>query len=84
MLGYRLSLEVMSNKGRIDALIEFKERVVIFELKINQSAQIALDQIKEKGYAEQYKGSGKEIVMIGLNFDTDARNVDEWLIEQGD
>ena len=37
--------------------------------------QEALAQIKEKGYAEPYRHSGKEVHLIGLSFDGQTRRL---------
>jgi hypothetical protein len=52
--------------------------VYVVEFKCNQSAAVALDQIQAKGYAERYRGGGKRVILVGINFDTATRNVAEW------
>jgi hypothetical protein len=42
---------------------------------------IALAQIHEKKYPERYAKSGKELVLIGVNFDSELRNINEWKVE---
>ncbi len=46
-----------------------------------QSAEQAVKQIKEKGYADKYKLKDKEIILIGINFSTEKENISEHLIE---
>jgi hypothetical protein len=82
LVGLRLNAEVHTNRGRIDAVIEGKDWVLIFELKVDKSAQEALEQIKAKGYAEPYRLQQKAIYSIGLNFNAAERNVNEYLVEQ--
>ncbi len=48
------------------------------EFKCNQSAEKAIEQIKEKNYAEKFKNKGKEIILLGINFDTKKRNIADW------
>jgi hypothetical protein len=43
---------------------------------LNQSAQVALDSIFERGYLEKFKNTGKELVAMGVNFDGAERKVD--------
>jgi len=74
---------ILTSRGRIDLVVEFPEKVCILEFKCNQSADIALRQIQQQGYAEKYRGRGKAIVCIGINFDKEQRNVEEWKILQG-
>ncbi len=73
---------VLTSKGRIDLVVQFPENVYIIEFKCNQSAQIALQQIREKKYAEKYRQSDKKIILIGINFNKEKRNLEEWKIQQ--
>ena len=45
---------------------------LIIELKWNKSAQTALDQIKNREYPSKLKDFGKEIVLVGVNYDKNA------------
>ncbi len=53
----------------------------LLEFKIGKSARAALDQIHERRYWEKYLASGKKIYLIGANFDTKTRLLNEFLIE---
>ena len=76
-------VEQATNIGRIDAVLEFEQRIVIIELKVNKSSHAALEQIKEKKYADSYMRGGKEILLVGINFDSKTRNIsDDWVIER--
>ena len=82
LLTRQVYAEVATNIGRIDAVIEFEERVVIIEFKFNQDLAVAIKQIKEKGYADAYRSSDKQLIAVGLNFDIEKRNVSsDWIIE---
>jgi len=70
--------ELLTSEGRIDTLVETEENIFIIEFKCNQSAEKAIEQIKDKNYADKFKLKGKEIVLIGINFDTEKRNVSEF------
>jgi hypothetical protein len=82
LVGLRLNVEVHTNRGRIDAVMEGKDWIMIFEFKVNESAQEALAQIKEKGYADQYRFQQKAIYLIGINFNSKKRNVTDYVVEQ--
>ena len=47
----------------------------------NMSADTALQQIRDKGYERPYRQRGLKIIRVGINFDTEARNVGEWKSE---
>ena len=71
---------VLTCKGRIDLALFFPDKIYIIEFKCKQSAEAAIQQIHEKEYAEPYRGSGKAITLIGINFNTAERNLAEWKI----
>ena len=72
---FRVTAEDRQAHGRADLVAETPERVFIFELKVNGTPQDAIAQIKEKGYAEPYRHSGKEVHLIGLSFDGETRRL---------
>ena len=81
LIGVRVEAESRTNNGRIDAVICDGDYVYIFEFKLNQTAGIALEQIREKEYFRKYQHSGKKIVLVGANFDTISRQLSEWKSE---
>jgi hypothetical protein len=67
--------------GRTDASIETKARVYLFEFKLDRaSAEDALKQIDEKGYATPYLGAGKLVTKVGVAFDSELRNIERWVV----
>ena len=72
---FRVTAEDRQTHGRADLVAETPERVFVFELKVDGTPQEALEQIKEKGYAEPYRHSGKEVHLIGLSFDGQTRHL---------
>ncbi|MDM8543711.1 AAA family ATPase [Desulfococcaceae bacterium HSG9] len=74
--------EVLTGKGRIDLLIELTDKVFIIEFKCNQNAGRAISQIKQKGYAEKYRGEGVKVILVGIDFSSEERNIREWKIEE--
>ncbi|MFM7458535.1 MAG: PD-(D/E)XK nuclease domain-containing protein, partial [bacterium] len=93
---FRVNTEDRTNLGRIDLVLESDSRVYLFEFKVNSSAQAALEQIKEKKYYEKYlniqvattndkaetrKAHLKEVLVIGVNFSLEERNVTDWVVE---
>jgi hypothetical protein len=52
----------------------------VFELKVNGTAQQALDQINSKGYALPYITEGRKVVKVGVAFDAEKRIPTDWLI----
>ncbi len=81
LIGLSIHTEVETNQGRIDVVIELTDRVVIFEFKVDGSAEKALQQAKKTKYYQKYQHSGREIELVGVNFDTKTRTVGAWKTE---
>jgi predicted CopG family antitoxin len=79
LLGFKISTEIKTNIGRIDAVIDGKS-VYIFEFKFNGTKEEALAQIKSKKYYEKYLNQGKPIFLIGVEFKD--RNIGESIVER--
>ncbi len=72
-LGLDIIGEDVTNKGRIDLTIKLNNYIYIIEFKVGDSN--ALAQIKDKNYHQKYLNSGKEIYLVGINFDEEKRNI---------
>ena len=73
--GFAYDVEAAQSAGRSDLVAEHPCGIYIFELKVDSSAQAALDQIKEKDYAAPYRAKGLPIWAIGLSFDSKTRQL---------
>lgn len=80
LLGLYVEVERHTTDGRMDILMQTKDYVYILELKIDQSADIALQQIEEKQYAKVFMGDSRTIYKIGINFSSETRRITEWKI----
>ncbi len=80
--GVSVSTEVLTAYGRIDLEVHFQEKIYIIELKCNQTAKQAIQQIKEKKYFEKHLGSQKKIILLGINFGTRQRRILDWKVER--
>ena len=81
-VGVCVSAEVVTNRGRIDAVIKCPNDIYVIEIKLDKSARKAMEQIRENGYAEKYRASGKRITLIGMNFSSETRQIDDFLIKE--
>ena len=83
LMGQFVQTEVHCSTGRADCIVQTATSVYIFEFKLsgNGSAEDALNQIKENGYAERYKADSKKIVLIGAGFEEEKRTIKEWKVE---
>ena len=69
----KIIAEDVTNDGRIDLSVFIDDKVYIFEFKVNQSG--ALKQIKDKNYQQPYEAFYNEIYIVGVEFDSEKRNV---------
>lgn len=81
MLGADVKVEEPTPDGRIDMVLKTDTAIYVFELKYNKSADIAIQQIKQKDYAKIYVGDGRKIVKVGINFSEDRRRLENWKVE---
>lgn len=58
------------------------DTIYVFELKVDKSADEALQQIDDKGYMLPYRKEGKRLVKIGISFDSKQRTLAEWKIKE--
>lgn len=82
-LGLQVTVEDATNLGRIDMTLLFNDQVYIFEFKVVELAPDgqALQQIKDKGYADKFKETGQTIHLIGVEFSKETRNVVAFEVE---
>ncbi|WMI96043.1 ATP-binding protein [Bacteroides fragilis] len=80
LMGQFTEAEVRSARGRADAVVKTADYTYVFEFKLDGSAEMALQQIEEKGYSFPYGADGRKLVKIGVSFDAEQRNLGEWLI----
>ena len=81
LVGIRINVEVSTNLGRIDAVIETDDNMYLFEFKMNSVIQ-AMKQVEEKKYYEKYLLKNKPIYLIGVSFDSNIRNIKDWKVEK--
>ena len=78
-----IQTQVKTCRGRADMVMHTAKAIYVFELKINKSAQEALEQIDEKGYMIPYTADGRKLVKCGISFSTKTRTIEEWIIKEG-
>ena len=81
LLGIKVKAEYATSAGRIDMLLETDKYVYVIELKIDKTAQEALDQSNSKNYALAFSANGRRVVKIGVNFSTTTRTITDWDVE---
>ncbi len=84
-LGLDIVLEDATNQGRIDMTVKCQGRIYLFEFKVVEIVPEgrALQQLKDRGYAEKYRAGGGPIYLIGVEFSRDRRNLAGFAWERG-
>lgn len=81
LCGIYTEVETHTNVGRIDMVIKTDKYIYVMELKFDGSAEEAMAQIHEKGYADRYAADGRRIFLAGVNYNSKDRNIDKWIVE---
>jgi ATP-dependent exoDNAse (exonuclease V) beta subunit len=79
-LGLDIIGEDVASKGRIDLTVNVENKIYIIEFKTDRTDIDALTQIKEKNYSKKYLNGDKIIYLVGIEFDTNEKNISrfEW------
>ena len=78
---YITYIEKEQSYGRLDCCVETPKYIYIFEFKLDGSAEAALKQIDDRGYANEFLTSGKTIYKIGVNISSETGTVADWKVE---
>lgn len=79
--GLAIHAEYHTQLGRSEIILETKEKVLVIKIKYNQTAEKAINQIKEKKYYEMFLDRGLPIYLVGINFNGETRSIDDDLVE---
>ena len=82
LMGLYVEVERHTTNGRMDMVIQTPQYVYIIELKIDQTAAVALQQIEDRGYANAFAGDTRKLFKIGINFSSEKKLIDDWKIEE--
>lgn len=76
---YTVYVEKEQSEGRVDCIVETPNFVYIFEFKLDGTAQKALQQIEDKGYARPYETDARTVYKIGANFSSETGTINDWV-----
>ena len=80
--GADVHAEEPSAKGRCDITLCMPKGIYVMELKYDDTADAALDQINHKGYADKYALDGRPVTKVGICFSSEERNITDWKAER--
>ena len=78
---YTVYTEKEQSEGRVDCIVETPDYIYIFEFKLDGTADEALRQIEEKGYARPYESDGRTLYKIGVSFSSQTGTIDGWKMQ---
>ena len=78
MLNVYARTQVKCAGGRVDMVVWMPDAIYVFELKVGDTAQNALKQIDDKGYAIPYQTDGRRVVKVGVSMNAETRTVENW------
>ena len=78
---YTVYTEKAQSQGRVDCIVETPQYVYIFEFKLDGTAEEALRQIEEKGYAREYALGSRKVYKIGASFSSETGTVSDWAVD---
>ena len=81
LIGLNVFCEYHTYTGRIDMTVKTERYIYIMEFKVDKSAEEALSRIRDKGYADPFLTDGRELVLVGVSFSSEKRNIVDWLKE---
>lgn len=81
LLGMYVDVEVHTPRGRVDVVMRSLSALYVIELKLDETADAAMDQINLKNYPERFALCGLPVVKVRINFDRERRTLGDWKIE---
>ena len=77
---YTVYTEKQQSEGRVDCIVETPDYIYIFEFKLDGTADEALAQIEEKGYARPYEADKRKLFKVGTVFSSETGTISEFAI----
>jgi len=82
LAGVEVHTEVHSAKGRCDVLVKTDRYIYVMELKLDGTAQEALDQIVRQHYLQPYTDDPRTKIALGISFSSADRTVADYLVRE--
>ncbi|MDQ5768790.1 ATP-binding protein [Thiothrix subterranea] len=80
-LGQFAEAEVNESNARVDCVVKTPAHIYVIEFKLDETAQVAMRQIKSRDYAGAFRDDPRPKVLLGINFSSRLKSVDDWLVE---
>lgn len=80
LMGFHAEVEYHTSRGRVDLVLKTSDYIYVMEFKLDGTAEEAMAQIDKKGYASAFAADGRKVVKVGVNFSSETRTIDRWII----
>ena len=81
IMGFYTQVERPTSDGRVDAIIQTPNYIYVIECKLDRTADEAIKQIENNGYAEPFLMDKRKLYKIGVSFSSETRGVAEYKIK---
>lgn len=82
LMGFYVKAEYHTSNGRVDLVLKTDRYIYVMEFKLDGTAEEALKQINDKGYALPFATDGRTLYKIGVNFSSETRSIERWIVEE--
>ena len=82
LVGAEISGERQSARGRADAILKDRTGVYVFEFKYDKTAHDAMEQARTKDYAGPWLDGSLPVFVVGVNYDSAKRGIDDPVMER--
>jgi len=73
-------VEYRTSRGRVDLVLKTSDYIYVMEFKLNGTAEEAMQQIEEKGYASAFVSDGRKVIKVAINFSDETRSIERWIV----
>ena len=79
---YTVYTEKQQSEGRVDCIVETPDYIYIFEFKLDGTADEALAQIEERGYARPYEADARKLFKVGTVFSSETGTISDFKVTE--
>ena len=80
LMGFHTEVEYRTSRGRVDLVLKTSDYIYVMEFKLNGTAEEAMQQIEEKGYASAFASDSRKVIKVGVNFSDETRSIERWIV----
>src|SRR5690606_31017766 len=82
LAGVEVHTEVHSAKGRCDVMVKTDNYIYVIELKLDGTAQEALEQVLSQHYLQPYTDDPRTKIALGISFSSVDRTVADYVVQE--